>query len=327
MFDLISIGDVTIDNFVQIHDAEVKCNLDKTQCQLCITYGDKIVVDKLTHLVAGNAANSAVSASRLKLSSSIYTNIGSDSPGKQIIDKLKEERVSTRYVVENQSMESNLSTVLSFKGERTIFVYHQNWEYKMPDLDSTRWVYFTSIAPSFTQSNLLNELIVYLERLGSKLLYSPGTYQIKYGVKKNPKLLTLTEVFIVNLEEAKRILGHKEEENIPVKKLLKELLDLGPRMVVITDAKMGSYGFDGDKFYHIKTFPAKLKEMTGAGDAYATGFVAGLFYGKDLPEAMRWGAANGAAVVEEIGPQAGLLTYNAMMEKLKENSKIVAKEI
>ena len=42
---------------------------------------------------------------------------------------------------------------------------------------------------------------------------------------------------------------------------------------------------------------------------------------------MRWGAANGASVVEQIGPQAGLLTYSKMQEKLKENSKIVAKDI
>jgi len=67
--------------------------------------------------------------------------------------------------------------------------------------------------------------------------------------------------------------------------------------------------------------------MTGAGDAYATGVLAGLFYGKDLPEAMRWGAANGASVVEEIGPQKGLLSYDKMQARLKENSKITAKEI
>ena len=50
-------------------------------------------------------------------------------------------------------------------------------------------------------------------------------------------------------------------------------------------------------------------------------------HGKDLAEAMRWGAANGAAVVEQIGPQVGLLTLSKMQDRLKENSKIVAKEI
>lgn len=327
MFDLISVGDATIDNFIQIHDAEIRCNLNKNECRLCVRYGDKISVDKFVHLVAGNAANNAVGASRLKMKTGVYTNVGSESFGKQIIEKLKKEGVNIRYVVVNNGMESNLSTVLNFQGERTIFVYHQQWEYKLPDLDFTRWVYLTSLSPSFTQSNLLNELGAYIERTGAKLLYNPGTYQIKAGIKKNPKLLALTELFIVNKEEAKRVLGKDDGEEMTIKKLLKDIADLGPKMVVITDGLEGSFGFDGEQFYCIKSFPANLVETTGAGDAYATGCLSGLFYGKTLPEAMRWGAANGAAVVEDIGPQAGLLTCNQMQERLKENSKIIAKEL
>lgn len=327
MFDLIAIGDATIDNFVQIHDAEIKCNIDKTECKLCIDYGDKIAVDKLTHLVAGNAANNAIGEARLKLKSAIYVNVGSDPSGKQIIDKLKEEGVNTQYVVVNKGMESNLSTVINFQRERTILVYHQSWKYKLPDLDKTRWIYFTSVSASFTDSNLLAELENYLERTGGKLLYNPGTYQMKAGVKKSPRLLSLTELFIVNVEEAKRILTGKDDADIPTKRLLKNLSDLGPKMVVITDGEEGSYGYDGEKYFKLGIFPATLVEMTGAGDAYATGVLAGLFHGKSLPEAMRWGAANGASVVEQIGPQAGLLTYEKMQEKLKENSIIVEKEI
>ncbi|MDO8573358.1 MAG: carbohydrate kinase family protein [Candidatus Daviesbacteria bacterium] len=324
MFDLISIGDSTIDNFVKIHDAEVKCNLNKTDCQLCVEYGDKIPVDKLTHLVAGNAANNAVGSARLKLETAIYTNVGSDPQGQQILEKLKNEGINTRYVVINEGMESNLSTVLIFQGERTIFVYHQQWKYLLPDLDPSKWVYFTSVGSSFTESSLLQELDVYLERTGAKLFYNPGTYQLMAGVKKNPKLLTLTELFIVNKEEAEKILS---KEELPIKKLLKGLADLGPKMIVVTDGIDGSYGFDGKTFFHIDIFPAHLVEMTGAGDGYATGLLAGLFHGESLAGAMRWGAANGASVVEQIGSQAGLLTYEQMQDKLKENSKIIAKEI
>ena len=327
MFDLISIGDATIDNFVQIHDAEVRCSLNKQDCKLCIDYGDKISVDKLTHLVAGNAANNAVGGARLKLNSAIYVNIGEDPSGKQILDKFKEESVSTRYVVVNKGMESNLSTVINFQGERTILVYHQAWKYALPDLDRTKWVYFTSVSKSFTQSDIVSQLIQYLKRTGARLLYNPGTYQIEAGVKKSPQLLSLTTVFIVNKDEAKNILGFKENEDVNIKKLLKRLCDLGPKMTIITDGEEGSYGFDGEKYYQIGIFPAKLLEMTGAGDGYATGVLAGFFYGKSLSEAMRWGAANGAAVVEQIGPQAGLLTYEKMQDKLKEHAKVMAKEI
>lgn len=327
MFDLISIGDATVDHYVQIHDAEVKCNLNKTECMLCVEYGDKIPVDKLTSSVAGNAANNAVGGARLGLKSAIYANVGSDASGKQIVEKLKTEGVSTEYVVVNQGIESNLSTVLTFKGERTIFVYHQDWKYKLPELEKSRWVYFSSLSKSFTQSNLLNELALYLERTGSKLLYSPGTYQIKEGVKKHPKLLSLSELLIVNKVEAKRILFGTDEIDLSIKKLLKGLIDLGPRMVVITNGKEGSFGFDGRTYYSMDIFPAKVVENTGAGDGFATGVLAGLFNGKTLTEAIRWGAVNGASVVEQVGPQAGLLTYNKMQEKLKQNSKIIAKEI
>ncbi len=317
MFDLISIGDAVIDTFVPLTDAHV--HLDQNLKELCLRYGDKIPVGDSVTQVAGNAANSAVGASRLKLNTAAYINVGGDHDGARIKDHLKDEGVNTRYVVTNKNLPSNHHVVLNYKGERTILIFHQPWKYHLPDLEKSRWVYFTSLSPTFTESNLLDQLTNYLERSGARMLYNPGTFQIKLGVKKNPRLLSLTEVFIVNLEEAQIILG-----NLTIKKLLQGICDLGPKMAVITDGDKGSYGFDGEKYFHLEVFPAKLLEMTGAGDAYATGTLAGLFYGKDLSEAMRWGAANGASVVEQIGPQPGLLTYQKMLEKLKENSKIIA---
>lgn len=325
MFDLISIGDSVIDTFIPLEDAQV--SNQGGEVKLCLRYGDKIPVGPSISLVAGNAANNAVGAARLNLKVAIYVNVGGDENGEKIKKKLKEEGVTVSYVAVNENLPSNHHFVLDFKGERTILIYHQNWKYHLPDLDKTKWIYLTSLSPTFIHSNLVEQLINYLERSGAKLVYNPGTFQIKAGVKKSPRLLSLTELFIVNVEEAKLVLGFREDENISLKKLLKLLADLGPKMVVITAGGEGSYGYDGEKFYSLGIFPAHLVEMTGSGDAYATGCLAALFHGKDLPEAMRWGAANGASVVEEIGPQKGLLTYNQMLEKLKDHPKITAREI
>ncbi len=328
MFDLISIGDCVIDTFIPLTDAKILN--DKGEPMLAMRYGDKIPVGDSISLVAGNAANNAVGSSRLGLKSAIYTNVGNvgeDQDDQRIINKFKKEKIDIRYVIENDNLPSNHHVVLDYKGERTILIYHQPWKYHLPDLDASKWIYFTSLSPSFVDSNLIEQLMSYLERTGAKLLYNPGTFQIKQGVKKDHRLLSLTELFIVNVEEAKLILGFDEGKEVPIKKLLQGIVDLGPRMVVITDGANGSYGYESEKFYKLDIFPAKLVEMTGSGDGFATGTLAGLFHGKSLDEAMRWGAANGASVVEEIGPQKGLLSYNKMMEKLKENVKIVAKEI
>lgn len=327
MFDLISIGDSVIDTFIPLSDAEVESTHHGNDRRLCLKFGDKIPVGNSTIMVAGNAANNAVGAARLDLKTAIYVNVGGDEDGQKILNKLKQENVDTRYVVINQDLPSNHHIVLNYQGERTILIYHQPWRYHLLDLDKARWIYFTSLSPTFVKSNIIEQLTNYLVRTGSKLLYNPGTFQIKAGIKKSPRLLSLTEVFIVNNEEAKIVLGYSESQEAPIKKLLEGIADLGPKMVVITDGIDGSCGFDGSKFYKLGVFPAKLVEMTGAGDGFATGLLAGLFHDKSLAEAMRWGAANGASVVEQVGPQAGLLTYERMQEKLKENKKIVAKEI
>jgi len=327
MFDLISIGDARIDNFVHLPKAHISCTINKESCELCLKYGDKIPIDDVKSLTAGNNNNNAIGASRLKLKTALYGNIGGDGNGKIILDHLKVEGVDTRYIVVNKGVSTEQSIVINYQGERTILVYHYPWNYVLPDLDKTRWVYFSSVSFSFPKTHLVSQIEQYIERTNANLVYTPGTHQLNYGVKKNPRLLSLTKVFIVNKEEAKKILGIDESKKVDIKKLLTSLADLGPKIVVITDGGNGSYGFDGEKYYQIGLFPAHLVEMTGSGDAYATGLIAGLFYGKELKESMRWGAANGASVVEQIGPQAGLLTYSQMLEKLKENSKIVAKEI
>lgn len=318
MFDLISIGDAAVDHFFQISDARVE------KQELCLRFGDKIPVDKYHISLGGNNPNNAVAAVRLGLKTAIYVNIGTDLMGKYTLEELKIAGVDTRYIKVNEGSNSNVSALLTFKGERTILTSREDFHYQLPDLDKAKWVYLSSMSKNAIEDNLNKQIESYVERVGALLVYNPGTFEMQYGVKKFSRLLSLCTLLIVNKEEAERILGESQK----IKKMLKSLTDLGPKMAVITDGKNGSYGFDSNKFYSLEIFPAKqVVDMTGAGDAYATGVLAGLFYGKDLPEAMRWGAANGAAQIEVLGTQDGMLTYDMMQERLKENSKIMAKEL
>ncbi len=324
MFDLISIGDARVDNYYFLEDATLLCRHNHQSCEICFGYGDKIPVSKFQQMIAGNNANNSVGSARLGLKVAMYGHVGNDASGEHIINVLKKEKVDTRYLQRVQGMDTENSAVITFKGERTIFAYHQPWDYSLPDLEKSRWVYFSSVSYSFSKSNLIKELEQYIERTGANLAFSPGSYQLKHGVKKFPRLLSLMKIIFVNLEEAKMILG-LEEQDTPVKKLLKGLSDLGPSMVVITNADKGSYGFDGQSYFHLPAFHAKLVEMTGAGDAYATATLAGLVHNKPLSEAMCWGDINSAAVIEQVGAQSGLLTLAQIENHLKAKHNLVAK--
>src|SRR3989344_4208646 len=132
-FDIISIGDASIDHFILFHDANVNCEIKEETCQLCMNYADKLPVDQYLSLVAGNAANNAVGSSRLGLNTATYLVLGNDENGRRIKNQLESEGVYTSYIELRENQETNSSFVLSFKGERTILVYHVPRTYKLPD--------------------------------------------------------------------------------------------------------------------------------------------------------------------------------------------------
>lgn len=327
-FDMITVGDATIDCFIKINDAHVMCTVNKESCEICVKFGDKIAVEEMQNLVAGNAANNAVGSARLGMKTAIYLNVGADDAGFKIKKKLVEEKVDPVYIKVHEGMDSNYSVVLRFQGERSIFVYHQQWKYDLPTMEPTKWVYYTSASASFVNGTFSQDLADFVKKTGAKLGYNPGTYQMKADVRKFPDVLAATEVFFVNVEEAKRILGMPEETPMEIKELLKKTRDdLALKTVVITDGREGSYSFDGTDFWRLAEFPGERVEATGAGDAFATAVCAALFHEQSLPEAMVWGSINSASVVHEIGPQEGLLTLEEIKKRRAGKPEFTAQKI
>lgn len=320
MLDLISIGDATLDTFVKLRDASVMCTLEKEMCMLCLNYADKIPIARLDQKVAGNALNNAVGASRLGLSVGLYTVLGNDDTAKRILTRLAKERISKKYVVIEKNSSSNYSVVLNYKGERTILIYHHPRHYVLPKLERARFVYYTSVWAQGAGA-LNRKLIDYIKRQHNFLAFNPGTHQIKEGLRVLKPMFKVTDVLFVNKEEAVSIVGNHPT----MKKLMQGLKQHVPGRIVITDGSHGSYTYDGEKCYVLPIFKAKVVEKTGAGDAYATGFIAALAHGRKAREAMRWGSANSAGVIEKIGPQDGLLTTSAMRKRLAENHAIQPK--
>ena len=308
MFDVISIGDATIDTFLFVHDLEISevGGFKKAT----FNWGDKLPVDKLYRTVAGNAANNAVGSSRLGLRTAFYSVLANDSGGREILHKMEKEKVSTRYIEKNDEHGTNASAVISFEGERTILVYHEHRDYRLPNFLPAHWLYLTSMGKGFEK--IYNSLVKYIDRYGAKLAFNPGTYQLLGGLKTNRIILKHTDLLCLNLEEAEGWVGKAEN----VETLCRRLSELGPKAIVVTDGVKGAYSYSAEGFYFIEKFPGKRLEATGAGDAFATAYVAALCYGLPHTEALRWGPVNAASVVGQIGPQAGLLTKKELENRL-----------
>ena len=318
-YDFVALGDIVVDAFIQLNidKADVSQDLDTGRQTLHMPFGSKLPYDDVTVVNAvGNSPNAAVSAKRLGLRTGLVTNLGQDRNGKDCLDALRTEGIETEYVKLHEGKKTNYHYVLRYGAERTILIKHDTFPYSLPSFAlPPRYLYFSSIGEHGLPHH--HEIAQYVkDNPETKLVFQPGTFQIKVGYEALKDLYQVTEIFFCNKEEAQEIL-QTTEQHVPT--LIRKLRELGPKMPVVTDGPNGAYVVDGDDVaWHMPMYPdpAPPVDRTGAGDSFSSTFTTAIALGKTPAEALEWGPINSMNVVQHIGAQAGLLTREELEEHL-----------
>lgn len=318
--DVLSVGDVVIDDFIKLLDKEEKVEHQKDGSEwLAVPFGEKIPFDHSEAIPAvGNASNASVAFARLGLKSGLVANIGNDERGKTILARLEEERVDTRFVHINPGMKSNYHYVLWYKDERTILIKHEEYDYHWPNfriIDIPKWIYFSSVSEHALEYH--DQIAAWLARHPSvKLAFQPGTFQIAAGVHRLREVYKHSELLAVNREEATIISGGNHAD---IHGLLDKLHALGPKIVVISDGHAGAYASDGVNRFKMPIYPDPKPpyDRTGAGDAFTSTFVAAIMKGADIEGALLWAPINSMSVVQKVAAQAGLLSEHELEHYLR----------
>ena len=316
MIDLLTIGDADIDLYMKIADNNELSGTDMNgEPRICFYHGTKIPVEHFETAIAGNSLNVGVSCTQLGLKTALYTELGDDSDGQRIISELQERGVDTRYCVKNSGKPTNVHSVIVYGGERTIFSYHERRNYKVMDWETPKWIYYSSMGYGFEEFQC--QLMSYFKSPKGKdvgVAFNPGTIQLKEGLESFKEFLGYTDVLFLNMEEAQNMLGKYD-----IKRLHDELHKLGVKLSVITEGKDGASASDGCMLVHVPIYSDErpILDKTGAGDAFAAGFLAAVFYGKNIKEALQWGAINSGSCVKAIGATKGILTKTAIEETVK----------
>jgi len=317
-FDVLSVGDTVTDAFIRLMKDQAQAYKNQYGSWLAMPFGTKIPYDHVEEVKAvGNAANAAVSFARLGLKSAYATNVGGDPQGRDMIDALHHNGVDTRFVRVNPGKKSNYHYVLWYGDERTILIKHETYDYHWAHLrpnEVPRWVYFSSVSEHALEYH--DQIAEWLQTVpDTKLAFQPGTFQMKAGAERLKAIYQRSEVLILNREEAVTVGGGNHED---INDLFDKLHALGPKTVVITDGPAGAYASDGQNRYKMPLYPdpSAPYDRTGAGDAFASTFVAALAKGMSLEDALRWAPINSMSVVQKVGAQAGLLTEEEMKHYL-----------
>lgn len=329
MFDIVTFGGVTQDNFMKIAPQSARfVEAGKSDANyLCFEYGAKIEVDDAFSSVGGGALNAALSYKRLGFSPAVVSAVGADHYGKNILSRLAENDITDRFVARVAGVHTGLSVIVSsVGGDRTVFVYRGANDAitrdKLPsfhELQAAQW--FSVSHLSGKSDKLLNDILqLKKENPKIRIAWNPGLTQLAKGVDNLKEFLSATKVLVVNRRESE-ILSKKtadRKSDKALKKIAEYLSSCGPEIVVISDGSNGSIAYSHHSVYSANTFPANIVNTTGAGDAFLAGFVAGLHYGRDdIEVALTYGSANAAGVVARTMGGDGHMTLKEIQEKVQ----------
>ncbi|HUV42912.1 MAG TPA: carbohydrate kinase family protein [Patescibacteria group bacterium] len=306
-FDTISFGSAVLDVFLTSSDIKVIRSTEFfTNKAIAVPYGTKSEVERLVICSGGGGTNTAVGFSRLGLKAAVVARSGWDFAGKIIRQEIKKEGVDDQFLVQIEGEETDYSTILvSPDGDRTILVYRGGTRLDKKIIDFKKlnafWFYLSSLEGNLA---LIEELTSYAKKNSIKMAVNPGRKELEQK-KKFLKIAQDFDILILNREEAAKLLGVTIVDD---KVFDKACLTLPKVMVVTTEGSKGAHVCVPQKGKLITDgFKMKVVEVTGAGDGFGAGLIAGLAKGWDLEKALKLGVSNGAAAVTQFGAKAGLI--------------------
>lgn len=314
MLDVVSVGSATEDVFVH-----VRAKLDGEK--FCLIPGSKIDIEKMETFTGGGATNTSVAFSRLGLKAGILSVVGNDEAAHIVEKNLNDEKVHSEFLVKTKG-NTQYSVILTGFGNDRIILYYSNHTTlgkTKNNLDkiNSKWFYISSLheKPLF-----LKKIVAHAKKTKAKIAFNPGQQELELGVLGFKKLFGKMDVLLLNNEEALKLTGSADAH-----RNLKKLSGIA-EFVVITSGKDGAFATDGKHAYFAQALNLKPLDVTGAGDAFGSGFVSGIIKEKGIEEALRRGTLNANSVIMYLGTKNILLTEKGMLEFEKKHGKVKIKK-
>lgn len=315
---ILAIGKATQDVFLKSDEFD-----PQTEGKIAYTHlplGVKMEVKDVTFATGGNASNVAVTFARQGLHVEYMWPLGYDPASETILRDLDNEGVETGRVARGEHYQAGYSTILiATNGERTILNHRGvSTDKKGTDLDfkaieEADWVYPSSLADGGV--DLLRHIVDHAEKFGTKVMLNPAGPELA-DTAKLKSLLESIDVLCMNKEEMQQLV-----EGDTLEELVRHALNYVP-VAIVSDGPNGVVASDGKTIVRAGMYEdVKVADRTGAGDAFASGFLSQWAQGKSLKEAIIFGSANSTSVVTKIGAKAGILHKHTKLHEMPIHEK------
>lgn len=249
----------------------------------------------------GSAVNVAIDGSRLGLKTAIIAKIGFDSFGRIVVDELLKEGVDISGLRVSSTERTGFTIVaIDSNGEITMYGYKGAAEELEPQdvasdiIASAGYVHIASLRVDTSM-----KVVEIAEKNDVKLSWDPGRILSTEGLKRLEQLIRRVDIVMLNNKELAALVGVDPESYREGARVVK---DLGPEIVVVKLGARGVYILSNDVDEEVLAVKADgVVDTTGAGDAFAAGFIAGLSRGYSIKKAALYANAVAALKISRLG--------------------------
>jgi sugar/nucleoside kinase (ribokinase family) len=267
------------------------------------------LVDVMELHTGGCASNAGYALSKLGAFTGLMGKVGTDGFGDFFIGYMRNSGLDTRGIKRTSSVNTSATMVMvSADGERTFFHYlgaNADLCYDDVDFDIVREAKILHIAGAFLMPKFDGEATAMVLKQAREWGITTSL-DTAWDSKGNwmdvlEPCLKHLDIFMPSIEEARMITGKETPSEIA-----EFLLSYGIGTVALKMGERGSYIRTRDWEMSVPIYKVDAVDATGAGDAFAAGFLAGISKGWDSREAIKLANAVGACCVTAMGATDGV---------------------
>lgn len=265
--------------------------------------GETILGGEFSTAPGGKGANQAVAAARAGGDVIFIAKIGNDLFGKQTIQNLKKDKISTKYVSIDPQHPSGVALIFVAKdGENSIAV--------APGANANLQPQDVILASNALENGglILMQLEIPLDTIKTAANLAaknniPVILNPAPATQLPDDLLQLCSIITPNESETEILTGVKITSEKSIIKAAHKLMDKGPNTVIITLGARGAFVVSKDLTGLIPAFKVKPVDTTAAGDVFNGALAVAIQEGKSLIDALTFANAAAALSVTKLGAQ------------------------
>jgi len=324
--ELITIGSCTLDCIIQVKDILRFELFEKEMVKkyTAIEYSRKLNLNNVRFVPGGSGANIATDCSMLGLNAAYLGVIGNDFSARICIEDMEKRGVDLSFL--RQTDEDNTAfsvilktewgkdrSILAYKGANNLLTPEDVKEEYFEDVKAFAWTSLTSD----NACKAIEKAIKLTKERGGKIFGAPSMSIIANAPKWAKQFISSSDVVSMNHEEAMEFTGEKKKSI-----MINKFLDMGVKLVSITDGGDGSILSDGKTIINSSVYKGPIEDTTGAGDAFLSGLLMATLKNYSIEKASKISSALASLECMEIGVREGLPNNLGELEAFIEQNEL-----